>query len=181
MFSFSFPLSNSVILNIYAEDIWLKNGLQARTGRSNVCNVRTISRRPRCRDGSMSSADSFLLRCISLTCVTSLWQDTALNASAQVQIYLEDSEDFVSFFPHVSSAGCSVPVVAYSGACPPLVFILWLWWVLPWCCSLSFLVCFIKIEEWSTTARRESDAAATIHVERLKKGKAEMSCGQCKS
>ena len=124
VFYFSFPLSNSAILSTYAEDIWLKNGSQAWTGRSNVCNARTISRIPHCRDRSVSSADSFLLHCISLTCVTNLWQDSALNASAQVQIYPEDSEDFVSFLPHISSARCSVPVVAYSGACPPLVSVL---------------------------------------------------------
>lgn len=75
---FSFPLSNSAILNTYAEDIWLKNGSQAWTGRSNVCNARNISRMPHHCDGSMSSADGFLLYYMSLSCVTNLWQDTVL-------------------------------------------------------------------------------------------------------
>lgn len=76
---FCFSLSNSAILNACAEDIWLKNGLQAWTGRSNVCNARNIPRTPHRREGSMSSADSFVLRCISLARVTSLWQDTVLG------------------------------------------------------------------------------------------------------
>lgn len=67
-----------MILNTYTEDIWLRNGLQAQTGRSNVCNARNISRMPRCHDRSMSSVGSFLLHCISLTCVTNLWWDAVL-------------------------------------------------------------------------------------------------------
>ncbi|KAL2307643.1 hypothetical protein Nmel_000616 [Mimus melanotis] len=64
---------------------------------------------PHCHAGSLSSAHGSLLHCASLTCVTCLWQDSAPSASAQVQIYPQDSEHFVSL---------SSP---YSGAClPPL-------------------------------------------------------------
>lgn len=112
---------------------------------SSMLMQRTFARRMACRhrlaeetfvtQGYIQNATSVwqkheLSRELSTALYITVWCDqplarrAALNASAQVQIYLEDSQDFVSFLPHVISTRCSVPAMAYSAACPRLVSVL---------------------------------------------------------